>query len=200
MEKEARKKDILETAMHMFAEKGFHAVKVDDIAESVGLSKGTIYLYFKNKENLFFSIIEEKTKEMFARMREALQSQESIDRRLERFVTAFLKFFDMNKPYFKLIHTEKTRMHEDDRYRLRNHMLRVFSDYESLLVNFVREGQQEGFFRSMEPQMIAKSLRGLLNSFAFQRIFVDSQAPLTDETAYVVDLFLNGARQSPEKE
>ena len=50
MEKEARKKDILDAAARLFSEKGFHEVKVDDIAEKVGLSKGTIYLYYENKD------------------------------------------------------------------------------------------------------------------------------------------------------
>jgi len=46
---------ILEVAETVFAEKGFHATKVDEIASRAGVAKGTVYLYFKSKEHLFFS-------------------------------------------------------------------------------------------------------------------------------------------------
>ena len=58
----ARKKSIIDAAVQLFSERDFHEVRIDDIAEKVGLAKGTIYLYFENKDQLFLSIIIERTR------------------------------------------------------------------------------------------------------------------------------------------
>ena len=55
-EKEQRRNDILDAAEQMFFEKGYNATKMDDVAEKAELSKGTLYLYFKNKEELYFGL------------------------------------------------------------------------------------------------------------------------------------------------
>ena len=101
-EKEARKKDILEVATVLFSEKGYHEVKVDEIAEKVGLSKGTIYLYYENKEALFHSIILKKTKMLELQLESSINTEDSFIRSLESFVHTFLTFFNENESFFKI--------------------------------------------------------------------------------------------------
>lgn len=193
-ERLARKKDILEAALVLFAEKDFHEVTVDEIAECVGLSKGTLYLYFKNKEDLFFSIIEEKTDELFHRLQSAIQGNAPYLKRLEDLIRSYLAFFEEHKHYFKIIHSEKTRMKNHARYRFKEHMVKSFFDYGDLLQRFVVEGQKQKIFRKMPPELITKALRGLLNSFTFQCIFMEGEYSLVEETPRVLDLFLNGVQ------
>ena len=193
-EKEARKKDILEVAAKLFSQKDFHEVTVDEIAERVGLSKGTIYLYFENKENLFFSIIQEKTEVLFSRLQTAIQSDASYLERLEGLVQAYLSFFEEHKSYFKIIHSEKSRMDDKDRYRFKEHMVKSFYNYEDLLRQFIIEGQEQKVFRKIAPELITKALRGLLNSFTFQCIFTETECSLVEETPHVLDIFLNGVK------
>lgn len=193
-EKEARKKDILEAALHLFAAKDFHEVTVDEIAERVGLSKGTLYLYFENKENLFFSIIQEKTRVLFSRLQSAIQSDAPYLKRLENLIQSYLSFFEEHQHYFKIIHSEKSRMDDRHRDRFKSHMVKSFYDYENLLQKFVMEGQIQGIFRKIAPETITKALRGLLNSFTFQCIFIGSKGSLVEQTPHVLDLFLNGVQ------
>lgn len=193
-EKEARKKDILEAALHLFAEKDFHEVTVDEIAERVGLSKGTLYLYFENKENLFFSIIQEKTSVLFSRLQSAIQSEAPYLKRLENVIQSYLSFFEEHRHYFKIIHSEESRMEDRHRDRFKSHMVKSFYDYENLFQKFVIEGQKQGIFRKIPPETITNALRGLLNSFTFQCIFLGSKDSLAGETPHVLDLFLNGVQ------
>ena len=193
-EREARKKDILEAAMILFSEKDFHEVTVDEIAEQVGLSKGTLYLYFENKENLFFSIIQEKTEELFIRLQSSIQRDASYLVRLEHLIRAYLSFFEEYKSYFKIIHSEKSRMDDKEHYRFKEHMVKSFYDYEDLLRRFIMEGQKQKLFREMAPELITKALQGLLNSFTFQCIFKESDHSLVEETPNVLDIFLNGVK------
>lgn len=197
-EKLARKKDILEAALTLFAEKDFHEVTVDEIAERVGLSKGTLYLYFENKENLFFSIIQEKTDVLFNRLQAVAKKEAPFLERLEEFIRSYLDFFDEHKHYFKIIHCEKSRMDEHYTERLKAHMIKSFDDFEEMMQAFIIEGQKQKILRSIGPDLMTKALRGLLNSFTFQCIFLDSECSLVNETSHVMDLFLNGARAHDE--
>lgn len=192
LEKSARKKDIIDAALVLFSEKDFHEVTVDEIAERVGLSKGTLYLYFDNKESLFFSIIKDKTESLLAQLQSAIKADAPYIERLEELIRTYLVFFEEHKPYFKVIHSEKSRMGDEDHNRLRNHMVESFFSYNDLLLNFINEGQQNRIFRKLKPDLITKTLRGLLNSFTFECIFMDTECSLVNETSNILDIFLNG--------
>ena len=111
--------------------------------------------------------------ELFVRLQSAIQSDASYLERLEHLVKAYLSFFEEHQSYFKIIHSEKTRMDDKERYRFKEHMVKSFYNYEDLLRRFVIEGQKQKFFREMEPELITKALRGLLNSFTFQCIIME---------------------------
>ena len=80
--KAQREQDILYAALSLFAEQGFHATKMTDIAAKIGLSKGTLYLYFANKENLFRALITRFAATEMMRMIALLDGEEDIDRAL----------------------------------------------------------------------------------------------------------------------
>lgn len=64
--KAARPREIIDAAYEEFSRKGYHATRIDDVAKRLGMTKGTIYFYFENKEVLFSSMIEEHGREVFA--------------------------------------------------------------------------------------------------------------------------------------
>ena len=194
LEREARKRDILETALVLFAEKDFHEVTVDEIAERVGLSKGTLYLYFENKEHLFFSIIQDKTDALFNSLQTSIQREAPFLECLKDFIHSYLAFFEEHKHYFKIIHCEKSRMDEHYADRLKAHMIKSFDDFEELILILIAKGQEENVLRALRPDLITKSLRGLLNAFTFQSIFMNNEYSLVDETPHVFDLFLYGVK------
>jgi len=71
--KEARPQEILEAALMVFAEKGYAAARMDDIAARAGVTKGTIYLYFDNKEAVFKTLVRDSIGDTFARVVEAAE-------------------------------------------------------------------------------------------------------------------------------
>lgn len=191
-EKLARKHDILEAGLQLFAEKDFHEVTVDEIAERVGLSKGTLYLYFKNKEDLFFSIVQDKTDLLYKRLHAAIECDRSFIDCLRNFVHTFLVFFEEHKPYFKIVHSEKTRISIDDHYRFQQFGMNAFQMFFDLIIELIEIGKKQKVIRNIEPVMLAKNLRGILNSFTFHRVFLGSQETVEQETDCIVDLFLQG--------
>ena len=68
---ENKRRLIVQTAVKLFSEQPFHKVRLDDVAEAAGVGKGTVYIYFKNKEELYYSLIYEG----FADMIDGLQAK-----------------------------------------------------------------------------------------------------------------------------
>ncbi len=193
LEKEARKKDILEMAASLFSEKGYHEVKVDEIAEKVGLSKGTIYLYYKNKEALFYSIIIEKTDSLESQLKSAVQTQHSFIQSLEQFVHTYLTFFKDNESFFKITHSEKIHLSDEGHDRMKEYGMKAFKTYLEIMVSLIKLGQRQKLIRKNDPEIFGKMLSGLLNSLTFHRTFWTSPYSIEEETNQIVDIFLHGA-------
>ncbi|WP_424353770.1 TetR/AcrR family transcriptional regulator [Methanobacterium sp. MBAC-LM] len=100
-EKEQRRKDIIDAAESLFFKKGYDNVSMNDIAKEVELSKATIYLYFENKEELFFAIVLRGTRILNAMIREAAAAAENGIDKVAAFRVAYHKF---TKDYPDYIH------------------------------------------------------------------------------------------------
>jgi len=187
-----RTKTILNAAMKLFSETDFHEVTVDEIAHNVGVSKGTLYLYFKNKEDLFFSVIEEKSNELFSRLENSLNNDLPFEEILQNFIKTHLKFFKENKAYFKIIHSEKCRMTMDDHYRMHDLGIKVFNQFLNHTERLVQAGKKENSIGDIDADIAARGLRGILNSFVFQWIFTNEKISIQKETEQIKNLFLYG--------
>ena len=84
--KQERPAEILDAALKVFAQKGFAAARMDDIAKEAGVTKGTIYLYFENKEAVFKSLVRESVGATIATVTAAAQAQQGSARLLLRMV------------------------------------------------------------------------------------------------------------------
>ncbi len=84
--KEARRRAILESAVRVFAENGFFAARIRDIAAGAGVAEGTIYLYFDGKDDLLLTAFRDRVAEFVASVRAVLDSGDPFERRLSRFI------------------------------------------------------------------------------------------------------------------
>jgi AcrR family transcriptional regulator len=169
-------------------------VKVDDIAEQTGLAKGTIYLYFENKEQLFFSIIVDRTDRFYNQMETAVRCDQDFMTCFRQFILNYLQWFYEHKAFFKIIHSEESRLSRESHYQMHAWAMKAFQRFFNLLLEFVQEGQKQNIIRNLDPQCVAKALRGILNSFLFHRIFIQSETTIEQETDEIIDLMMNGLR------
>jgi len=191
-EKQARREDILNAAQRLFARNGFHATKLDDIAEEAELSKGTIYLYFDSKEDLFFSLVRQKMAQLMDRLRRSVQTAKPILERIKDLVHAYLSFFEENKDFFRIIHSESTRFSvnvEDEQRRI---MLKGYLEYLDFIIDVISKGKRAGVFKKIDSKAIALCLAGLLHSFTFYWILRGDEDSLVSQGPLIIQLFLNG--------
>lgn len=102
-EKVARREAILRAAKAVFAEKGLLASTVDEIAERAEVAKGTIYLYFKAKEEMFAALMDEGLALVGRRFSEAIDLSLSADENLRRLCEAYCRLYREEPQYFKLL-------------------------------------------------------------------------------------------------
>ena len=163
--KESRKK-ILHAAMKVFSKKGYAGANIRSISEASGISVGALYLYFRNKEDLYLSILAEKIDEM-NRMAESLVSSEKPP------LAALSEFADFHLDYARK-HKKLIFIHirELGLEFAKDIKKQFFKKQVSLLENIIREGIRKGQFRACDALETAKvimvMLRGAVLSIAME--------------------------------
>jgi AcrR family transcriptional regulator len=97
------KAKILQAALDEFSEKGYHATAIDSIAERAGIAKGTVYRYFRTKEQLFNVLKEDTIREFVEAARRDLSREDDVLRIIESVIRMYLGFFEKNSAFFKVI-------------------------------------------------------------------------------------------------
>jgi AcrR family transcriptional regulator len=103
---EFRCSEILQAARKVFAEKGFADATVDDIAEAAELAKGTLYLYFPSKRELYLAALKSGIAEMVERSQAAVAAAGGIREKLRVFMRTRLEEVERNRDFFKIYHSE----------------------------------------------------------------------------------------------
>ncbi len=102
-EKEQRREEIISAAQKVFFEKGLQAATMDDIADTAEVSKGTIYLYYKSKEDLYLAVVLRGMDILLDMFLKITESDQPAIRKIGLFGDAYLEFFKANRKYFLMM-------------------------------------------------------------------------------------------------
>lgn len=187
---------ITEAAVEVFAERGFHQARVSDIARRAGVADGTIYLYFRNKEDLLLSIFEEKMDFLLAGLRDALTDTDDPIERVRRFAHFHFRQVRDNRSVAEVLQIE---------LRLSNKFLKEYRPeklwaYLGVFGQIVREGQSTGLFRAdLDPFITMWAFFGAMDEIAMQWVLSRKADRFALETAaaQVADVFIRGMLAHP---
>jgi AcrR family transcriptional regulator len=155
---EKKRQLIAATAARLFATRPFHKVKLDDVAAEAGVGKGTLYVYFKSKEDLYFWLIYDA----FSQVIEQLESQVghgefSASETLRRIIAELVKFGFDNPQLFELMRTAGPRI-KDERWEAKR------KELVTLIERTIRRGNKSGEFDDPHPEITALCLPGFMRS------------------------------------
>ncbi|HNV72845.1 MAG TPA: helix-turn-helix domain-containing protein, partial [Candidatus Ozemobacteraceae bacterium] len=97
-----KRRQILEAACSCFAQNGFAATRLDDIAEKAKVAKGTIYLHFENKDSLYLALFRETLDELFDTIDSAVMAVDSFAEKAQCAIRLYLEFFEHNREKFSI--------------------------------------------------------------------------------------------------
>ncbi|RME53400.1 MAG: TetR/AcrR family transcriptional regulator [Deltaproteobacteria bacterium] len=168
---------IIQAAIAVFAEKGFFHAKVSQIARRAGVADGTIYLYFKNKEDILISIFEEKMEEVITDMKEVLSGESDAITKLKRFVHHHLLLVERDPDLAEVFHIE---LRQSNKF-MKAYVPVKFFEYLDLLSDLIVEGQRAGQIRKdVVPQIARRAIFGALDEISLRWV-VARRAARTEE-------------------
>jgi TetR/AcrR family fatty acid metabolism transcriptional regulator len=182
---------ILRAAIDVFAERGFFSAQVADVARAAGVAAGTVYLYFKSKDDLLVSIFDRSMRNAIAEGRAMADDVRDPQERLRRFAALHLGRLGRDRNLavvFQVELRQSTKFME----RFSSTLLR---DYLGLIRDAIADGQRAGTFRAdLKATVAAKMFFGVLDEMATNWILSRRRYSLEADADTVVDLFVNGAR------
>src|SRR4051812_17210625 len=156
-----KRRQILATANEMFAGQPYYKVRLDDIAAAAGVGKGTLYVYFPSKEDLYFTIIYDGLAKLLGRLRSQLAADHSgAMQRLCTIVSELVDYAFQNPQFFELMKTigipTGKGMWDSQR-----------DDMFNLIEQTIRDGVASGELRDPDPALSARFIPGLVRSAMF---------------------------------
>jgi AcrR family transcriptional regulator len=206
-EKEQRRGSILKAARQVFFEKGLQAASMDEIAETAELSKGTLYLYFRSKEDLYVSLLEEGLA-ILRRMFEEVEARPlPADEALRQIGFTYYQFFKQYPDYFNiLVFADARVLHSQLSEEILQCSEQCAMGCLQVVARVFARGVKEGFFRKdLQPIEVATLLWGTSNGMIgliaskAEHFMHDFKIDLEALMAKSWELTLNSLRTVPKK-
>jgi len=184
-----KREAILKAATEIFARSGFFQSQVADVARAAGVAAGTVYLYFRSKDDLLVSIFERTMREAIAEGRQALEGISNPRDRLTRIARLHLERLSRDRDLAVVFQVE-LRQSVKFMERLSSTYLR---DYLGLIRDTFAAGQASGDFRlTFNPTIAAKVFFGALDEMATNWMLSRRRYALPPQADAIVDLFIHG--------
>lgn len=184
-----KKLDILESATRVFSEKGFADATLSEIAKGAGLTSSGIYLYYKNKEALLFTIIEKFLIESSAGLKEHLQGIDGVENKLRKAIWFHCKSYAGNKNEIKIVLESRSypRFYQSTAYN-------ALKQYSGIITDIIIEGMQDGTFSGVSSPMILRDMiLGTVDHIAINWTLKDEPNSL-DQAEKIYDLVMRAVQ------
>jgi len=188
-----KREAILRAAITVFAHNGYFNSKVADIAREAGVADGTVYLYFKSKEEILHSIFDRSVDEALTAARKQIKLLGDAREKLRRIALLHLERLGADRDLAVVFQVElrgSTKFMEE-------FSAAGFAEYLTLIRNTFEEGQRAGVFRAdLNPNVVAKIIFGALDEMATNWILSKRRYKLAPMADQVLDILLNGVKTS----
>jgi TetR/AcrR family fatty acid metabolism transcriptional regulator len=189
-----RRESIIQAAIEVFSKKDFQTASISEIAQRASIADGTIYQYFRSKEDLFFSIPIEKTKEFCSQLELHLEGISGAINKIRKFVWYFLYFFKTNPEYGRILLLEM----RVSKSFVKTETYDFLKQSVSQVMNIIIEGQNEGVIRQDTDIYILRHLiLGILEHMVCRWLLKGEKYDLLEHHQEVSQIVIDGLRAIP---
>ena len=158
-----KRERILRAAVKVFAKSGFYAARVSEVAKAAGVADGTIYLYFKSKDELLVSLFEDRVEKLLSYLQSELPKLGSAPEKMRRIIELQLGLLEGERDLAEVI----TVILRQSTKLLKEYAAPKFVSYLDAIAKVVAEGQAAGDFRKdLSPNLVARATFGALDGIA----------------------------------
>ncbi len=189
-----KRERILKAAIRVFARKGFYPARVSEIAKAAGVADGTIYLYFKNKDDVLISIFRDRLQKLLEVLTEAVGCADGFEEQLRAVVAVQLGLLDGSRELSEVV---TVNLRQSPKL-LRQFGAPLFSEYLETVAQVFERGQEQGVVRrDLNPRVLARSLWGALDAFALGFALGGGDGQTMRRSGHqIADTFLSGVLSS----
>ena len=192
MRKEKPKyKQIIDAAVIVIAENGYHQAQVSKIAKQAGVADGTIYLYFKNKEDILISVFEDKMAVFINRLQMIVRRNEAASEKLYKMIESHFNVQTDNKHLGIVTQLELRQSNIEVRVKINA----ILKGYLELIDDILQEGVEAGEFRTdMDIRLARQCIFGTIDEVTTAWVMKDQKFDLLALAPKVYELLLNGIK------
>lgn len=184
-------RQIIDAAVIAISENGYHQAQVSKIAKQAGVADGTIYLYFKNKEDILISVFQEKMSVFVDTLKEIVKSDNTSVEKLSKMIENHFQVLANDHHLATVTQLELRQSNKDIRIKINE----VLKEYLQLLDNILIEGIASGEFdKDLDVRLARQMVFGTIDETITTWVMNDFRYNLQDTAPKVIDLLLNGLR------
>ncbi|MBM4333867.1 MAG: TetR/AcrR family transcriptional regulator [Deltaproteobacteria bacterium] len=190
MKEENKHQKIIKAAVKVFAEKGFYNARVSEIAKEANVADGTIYLYFKNKDDILISLFEEEFGKLVENMRKEINKEKDALQKIKRFAVSHLSFVAKQQQLAEVFGVE---VRQSSKF-MKEYINKPFIEYLNLIRSVIIEGQEAGLIRKdLTPGIMKRAVFGALDEMSRYWVLSSKKKHSVDEAALQIsDVFIWG--------
>lgn len=186
----ARRREVLDTAARLFHERGYMGTSMDEIADAVGLTKGSLYHYFASKTEILAAIYEEAADLVVAHTT-VLEDDAPVEDIVRSLIRSILELIAEHRHHVTVYYQEMRWMREWLPKRDATRIQKKVQTYIDYVDRVVRRGMDEGVFRAADPRLSAYALVGMA-SWSYQWYTPNGRLDLDEVTDQFATIYLSG--------
>jgi len=185
---ERRKNQILDVASLIFSKEGFAKANTDEIAKRANLGKGTIYRYFKNKKELFLSVVDRGLDKLKDAILIEVEKTDDPLKKIENAIKAYLSFFEKNRNLIGILIHEQSSFQKRIAKRYFEH---YYGNVDRIKQTF-KTGIEQGLIKDMDMDSLISVYASILNGLIYMWQVEGRKYRLQDRVLIVLKIFFTG--------
>jgi len=187
------RKEILEAALELFSEKGFHNVSMLEIAKKAEFAIGTLYKFFQNKEDLYKALVLEQSEKFHNALGQAIEKPDDEIEKLRNFVRAKGEVFRANVSMIRLYFAETRGASFNIMAGLDSDIRERYGHFLEKLASVFASGMEKKRFQKIaSPYYLAVTIESLTNAFLFLWLEAPDQHPYPDDPDIILNILFKG--------
>ena len=186
--KNVKKNGLMSAAVRVLSREGASGLTMDDVAMEACVAKGTLYVYFKNKQDLLKDLVETAIAPMVEELTAILESKDSPKARLCSMTDRHLSYFDEHREFFRIfVHDRMAAIQRMKRYRNNR-----YQTFVNAIAKVLQTGIEQGEFRSLDPYKVASMWTESNIAMIHLRLLSENPGPSANDAALICEVLLRG--------
>jgi TetR/AcrR family transcriptional regulator len=191
----ARRSEILHAALKLFSQKGYQQTSINEIAKEAEFSVGSLYGFFKNKEDLFLSLFNMEIEEIEECVSSKTSQAQGVKDRIRIMIEVLFEYFEGHWEAFNIFALNRTTFDTSLKDSLSEVIFKRHQQFLAILIELMEEGMKQGVFKALHPEEMSLALLGLVNGSIFLWIQSGRGYSLKDRSQDVLEIFFHGVEK-----